>query len=280
MKFTVCLSPRHLIRALRLGLVATALIAVIPQISLASDPTYTTVKTARFTLHIDRSAPLERQAYTAEEISTEALEVLNRTHGELSGIFNFVPQQQVVLRFLSPKEFQRQTGAPSWTSAMYYKNEITIPLNASGVDPVELERALRHEYVHAVVAEISEFRSPAWLDEGVAQIIEGEINPLLGPALRKWLIHNDPIPLDWLHGGFTTLDADIVPAAYAQSLFASRILIREFGYEKVVTYLKLLSKQVPEHKAFEQAFSLNKRIFEARLKRQLLAWVHSDQKHP
>src|SRR5690606_26447433 len=118
---------------------------------------------------------------------------------------------KVVLRFLPPEEFRRQTGAPEWTSAMYFRDEITIPLTKSTAwERDELDRALRHEYVHAVIAELSEYRCPAWLDEGVAQLLEGQVNPLLGPALRRWIALNPAIPLDWLQNGFTTLDSGYV----------------------------------------------------------------------
>ena len=257
------------------------LVSLVPASHLlAESPSYTTVKTPRFTLHIDRSAPLEQKQLSAEQISDTALGILNRTHAEMTRIFQFNPSKQVILRFLSPKEFKRQTGAPEWTSAMFFRNEITIPLNEAGVDPKELERALRHEYVHAVIAELSNYRGPAWLDEGVAQIIEGEANPLLGPALREWLVHNEPIPLDWLHGGFTTLEDELVPAAYAQSLFASRVLLRRYGFASITKYFKLLAAGAPEFKAFDKAFGIKKEVFEKSLRKQLLVWLHSGAKNP
>lgn len=275
--FSRCTTGRRL--TVQLALLFSLILLASSGLS-AEQPSYTTIKTARFTLHIDRSTPLTKKQINAEQISASALKILNETHTELSRIFKVTPQKEVVLRFLSPKEFKRQTGAPSWTSAMFFRNEITIPLNSSGIDPKELERALRHEYVHAVIAEISNYRGPAWLDEGVAQIIEGEPNPLLGPALKNWLIHNDPIPLNWLHGGFTTLKAEIVPAAYAQSLFASRLLLRRYGFSAITEYFQLLATGYPEFKAFKSAFGISKRNFEASLKKQLLAWLHSGAEHP
>ncbi len=247
-----------------------------------AETTYTTYNTPRFTLHIDRSGPAPTSiAPSREELAVESIKILNRTYEELKNIFKAAPNRQVVLRFLSPKEFKRQTGAPSWTSAMYYKDEITIPLSEStGIDMLELERALRHEYVHAFIAQLSRYRCPAWLDEGIAQLIEGEPNPLLGPALRRWVVFNDPIPLDWLKNGFTTLDSDIVPAAYAESLFATRQIVDTLGMDAVVKYLNLLAAGRDENLAFKDSFGKTKREFEKELGFSMRRWAHSGHEHP
>ena len=250
--------------------------------SAAAEATYTTYNTPRFTLHIDRSGPEPTSiAPSREQLAKDSIAILNRTYDELRRIFKAAPKQQVVLRFLSPQEFKKQTGAPSWTSAMYYRDEITIPLSEStGVDMLELERALRHEYVHAFIAQLSRYRCPAWLDEGIAQLIEGEPNPLLGPALRRWVVFNDPIPLNWLRNGFTTLDSKIVPAAYAQSLFATRRIVNTLGMQSVVEYLQLLADGRDEDAAFKKAFAKTKPEFERELGFQMRRWAQSSVEHP
>ena len=163
------------------------------------------------------------------DLAEDALDTLTSTSEEFQRIFGIAQRNKVVLRFLSPNDFRRVTKAPEWTSAMFYRGEISIPLNPKrGLNSAELHRALRHEYVHAVVAEITNYRSPAWVDEGIAQLLEGQINPLLGPALRSWIKSNKAMTLKSLENGFTTLPPDLVPAAYAESLFATRTLIRQW----------------------------------------------------
>lgn len=241
---------------------------------------YTTFSTPRFTLYIGGKAKPE-EPINADQIAEQSLSILNKTYEELSRIFRAKPTRKVVLRFLSPEEFKRQTGAPDWTSAMYFRDEITIPLTRStGWERDELERALRHEYVHAVVAELSDYRCPAWLDEGVAQLLEGKINPLLGPALRRWIALNPAIPLDWLQNGFTTLDSAYVPAAYAQSLFATRKLVRRHGFHAITHYLELLRTGLSERRAFEVAFKITKPEFEQELTREIRLWASSRQVNP
>lgn len=246
------------------------------------DPDYATYKTARFILHIDKHRSASSGDLRGpEDLASHSLSVLDQTFEDLEHIFATAPTRKVVLKFLSPAEFRRQTGAPAWTSAMFYRDEITVPMaEDKAIDYDELGRALRHEYVHAFVAEVSKYRCPAWLDEGVAQLIEGEANPLLAPALRKWVVRNPAIPLDWLHNGFTTLDSAVVPAAYAQSLFAARALVDTEGYSAVLEYLKGLGAGLEEPDAFERAFHQKKAKFENDLTPAMRKWAASDSAHP
>ena len=208
-------------------------------------------------------------------MAARALKTLNNTHSELTRIFQEDTNGNVELRFLSPAEFRKHTGAPEWTSAMYLKDEISIPITPASIRPSEMNRALRHEYVHAFVAQISHYKCPAWLDEGVAQIIEGPANPQLAPALSQWASENPIFPLNELRNGFTTMDDYAVPAAYAQSFFATRKLIQSKGFSAIVKYLKALSVGKDEKAAFKLAFNQEQAEFEKSLADSVTRWVRS-----
>jgi len=253
-----------------------------PSLSQADETEIRTFNTPRFTLFFDYAQSQEKDdGVFTQNIADRAIDILNRTADEYGRIFADRPLNKVVLKFLSPEQFRKQTGAPAWTSAMFYRGEISIPVVKSrGINFNELHRALRHEYVHAVIAELSDFRCPAWLDEGVAQMLEGQANPLLGPALRSWIKENEAMPLDWLQNGFTTLENKIVPAAYAQSLFATRTLVSVYGFPAVVTYLKALKVGLSESESFELAFGLEKSKFESTLTKQIKLWAESNSANP
>ncbi len=164
---------------------------------------------------------------------------------------------------------------------MFYRGEISIPLrNNKSININEMKRALKHEYAHAIIADLSNFRCPAWLDEGVAQILEGQVNPVLGPALRNWVGANELLPLSWLMNGFTSLENKLVPVAYAQSLFATRKIMEDKGFETIIEYLSLLKKNYPEKEAFEKAFKSSKKEFMKSLHQEALAWAKSEEINP
>ncbi len=244
---------------------------------------YQTYDTPRFTLHIgSEREPVQAisdKKYT--ELAQDALKTLNNTFDELSRLFKLQPVKKVTLRFLTPQEFTRMTGAPEWTNAMYYRGEISIPLTAHNIEKrKDLVRAVRHEYVHAFLAEVTRHRCPAWLDEGVAQLIEGKPNSLLGPALRDWLASNEAIPLDWLNHGFTLLDEEVVPTAYAQSLFAARSLVNQHGFSALRTYMLELRDGSTPQEAFANSFGQSQYDYEKKLNEDLDRWRFSGRRHP
>ena len=247
----------------------------------ASEPRvdeFTTYDTPRFTLRIskDASAAPPKNG-SRQDIASFAMQHVNEAHDELEALFGASPKRRVVLSFLSPEAFSVKTGAPSWTSAMFYRDEISVPISANEpLDSVELGRALSHEYVHAFMAQLSAYRCPAWLDEGIAQIFEGEPNPLLAPALRRWTLSKRSMKLDDLQGGFTTLEQDLVPAAYAHSYFASRELLASHGFSGISNYLRSLSYGFTPREAFKKSFGISQQAFEARLQEQLLAWSRTN----
>lgn len=250
-----------------------------PPCNAAEETSYHSVSTPRFTLFVESTG--EGKDTRSKDIASTAIKILNDNYEEFSRIFKADLNKKVVLKFLSPKEFHRQTGAPPWTSAMYYRGEITVPIPLNGpVSSKKLRRALRHEYIHAVIAELSDNKAPAWLDEGIAQLIEGTPNPLLGPALREWIRYDNPMPLSWLENGFTTLEDSVVPAAYAQSLFAVRTLVNSNGFPAITKYLQLLAKREKSELAFATAFGKPQKEFETRLGPMIGRWAKSQNRHP
>lgn len=265
-------------RLVALALLAFALVAP----ARADDDEFETLDTPRFILYVQRNpSALTKLNLKTPQLTSHVLGVLDQTYEELKVKFDSTPTRKVVLRFVSPSDFRRQTGAPDWTSAMFYRGEITIPFSEKRLlNMEELTLSLRHEYVHAVIAEFSGSRSPAWLDEGVAQIVEGPPNPIFGSALRNYISDNDALPLSSLHQGFTKLEKDLVPVAYAQSLFVAKYLVEKYGYEAMMNYFSFLKSRLSYSLAFELAFGKEMADFEVDLNEQLQKWAKSDKAQP
>ena len=241
-----------------------------------------TYQSPRFILYFgEKTAEVNSKILSREKIAGFAFTVLEKAYERYSKLFNFTPKNKITIKFLSPSEFKKYTGAPEWTSAMYFNEEITIPFNAKkGVNLSDLDRAITHEYAHAVIHEISNGKCPAWLDEGLAQMFEGKINPLLGPALRKWIAQNDAMPLDWLGQGFTLLHESIVPAAYAESLVATKKLVEDQGYEGVTKFFAELRKGKKEKEAFKLAFKDSQEHFLVGLTKDIKTWARGGEYNP
>lgn len=198
---------------------------------------------------------------------------LSATHHRLSNLLGPLPAISTSVRLMTSAAFTHATGAPEWTNALYVRGQILIPI---GIDQINdhdgIRRSVSHEYTHAVVAALSSGRAPGWLDEGLAQWIEGEENPILKPALYEWLSENDPIPLERLQGGFTKLPTRTVPAAYAQSLLSSTIILNTFGFSAIRKFFDGLADGESQSEAMSHAFNASSPDFEERLYRTLKRW--------
>ncbi len=215
-----------------------------------------------------------RQLRVAKE---KASYYLQEVEAELARVFDYKPRQTVSLQLLSRAQYRAFIGPASWANAVYLGGVITAPL--LGVDSASLRtfrRSLRHEYVHAVCAELSGGSPPAWFDEGIAQLLEGRVNPRLAPAFRELVHAGSLLPLAEIETGFTLLAAEQVPAAYAQSLFAVRSLVNRFGFTAIRSYLGYLREGKDTQQAFSKAFGVRQEEFESGLLRQARTWLKSD----
>lgn len=206
-------------------------------------------------------------------VSNKLAGELRQTHRHFGRLFGDIPAFKSAVRLMDENSFFQITGAPSWTNALFYHGEIVIPVDdPDEVDMDNLVRSLRHEYMHAVINVLSGGRCPGWLDEGLAQWAEGSENPALRPALAAWIRHREPIPLHAMQGGFTRFEAEKVPVAYAQSLFAANTVIDTFGFSELRRFLNHLQAGNSQKQAFEVAFAMSPESFEQRLQLALKEW--------
>jgi hypothetical protein len=204
---------------------------------------------------------------------------LKKAHIHYTKIFGPIPAGETTLKLIDAEVFYRETGAPGWTNALYYKGIMSIPLNfEEPIDMDELFRSVSHEYTHAVINALSGGRTPGWLDEGLAQEAEGDVNPALEPALKKWLYFNQPISLDILQGGFTKLESRMVAPAYGQSLFAARVVVNTFGFENLREYFDNLRSGKPKPEAFRAAFGISEASFEEAFGKYVKRWAYHTPK--
>lgn len=129
-------------------------------------------------------------------------------------------------------QFSAVTRAHDWVSGLF-DGRIRLPLGPAQPPRAELDRLLVHEYAHAVIHRRARGRAPRWLQEGLAQALEGRApDPALAVAAGLTL------------GGLETLVTDPDPrrahAGYELSLFVVADLLDRGGMEGMRRLLERL----------------------------------------
>jgi len=210
--------------------------------------------------------------------SLQYIKLFQKFHKQLFDLFGHIPKFNLKVRFMHENDFFTYTQAPSWTNAIYFKDEIIIPISQHTLKKSkELIRTIKHEYTHAVVNALSNGRCLGWLDEGIAQLMEGKENQILKQVLINSIKAKKLIKLSKLQNGFTKLSEDLVPTAYAQSLYITKMLIRKYGFHAFQRYFEALRKGYSQAGSFIIAFNQNEALVEAVHFQQLRASLKMPQ---
>jgi hypothetical protein len=261
-------SPLSTMRKVWIGLVLVGVIMDlgVPQAYSDLDEAHSSISTS--STSTPSTAPPLLPYVTASQ------QVMAAIKSEYTEIFGDISRITPRIAFVDAEEFHQRTKMPRWTSALYVKNRIILPVDPEHpFDSLELERSLRHEYVHAIVHSLTKGKCPGWIDEGLAQWLEGGDHVQVEESLSEYLYHSAPLSLSQLQGGFTQFKEHEVAPAYGQALFAVRFLIRLYGLQALVNYLHLLSIQ-DSPDAFIASFGISLSQFETTLGRSLKTLTH------
>lgn len=128
--------------------------------------------------------------------------------------------------------FHEATGIGHWAVGLY-DGTIRVPVENLGREKDELARVLRHEIVHAFVAESGGSNVPGWLNEGLAQWLESGSLQRQSAAVRsarKKLAQREILPLAKLQKSLgDQKDADAIAIAYAQGLAFTAYIESTYG---------------------------------------------------
>lgn len=134
------------------------------------------------------------------------------------------------------RSFVRVLDTPDWMAA-YFDGRIHAPIFPLQSLDEEAAELLRHELAHAFLAQLSGGRAPAWLQEGLAQFVEGRrITPRELAAASLRVSEQPGVPRN---ADFTQrTDRDRARRAYLASLSFVQDLAARHGAGAVVCLVK------------------------------------------
>jgi len=197
-----------------------------------------------------------------EMIARRAVEMLEETYWRVGAALTTYPTRTITVVLYTEEQFQDITLSPTWAAGSY-DGTIRIPTRGALDQPEELDRILAHEFVHAVVASIGGRDVPAWLNEGLASMLEPG-----GGVEGAALAGTARMSLTQLERGFTRFTAEQAQTAYAQSTLAVQKAVQLRGTPAIVTLLEDLRRGVPFASAFYQRLSIRYEDFQVMVERQ------------
>jgi tetratricopeptide (TPR) repeat protein len=108
----------------------------------------------------------------SRQLASEVTSVLEDQFASLREELRYTPPEQIAVILYTQEAFRDVTRSPGWTGAL---NDGKIRVPVQGVETVsdQLTRILRHELTHSFVYQKTAGRAPTWLQEGLAQWMEG-----------------------------------------------------------------------------------------------------------
>jgi hypothetical protein len=179
----------------------------------------------------------------------------------------------------SRDEFRLHHGAAASQAIAGFYSEDAIRMNDSAEMNSQNQAVLVHEYVHAVMDEIVNFRHgelPVWMHEGTAELIEwryqGGDGPPLGYKNRlAGMARNKRLPsLSQLRDGPLVGMSD-PGTMYALSAMAVRELVARNGMSALVRMMRDCGRGVPFEKALQDHYSLTIQELDERVSDTLAA---------
>jgi len=174
------------------------------------------------------------------ELARAILHVLEDEFRDLESQLDYTPREQISVILYTGDAFADITRAPGWVGALN-DGRIRVPVQGlTGVNS-DLARVLKHELTHSFVGQKSRGRAPTWLQEGIAQWMEGRRSGSAAAALVETAGQGQAPQLEMLEGPWMAFSGGQAAFAYAYALAAVESIIQSGGVSDISRLLDRLA---------------------------------------
>jgi tetratricopeptide (TPR) repeat protein len=175
----------------------------------------------------------------APALARDVLRTLEKHFSAIESALNFTPPESIGVILYTQDAFSDITKAPAWAGAL---NDGRIRVPVQGLESVdsELSRVLKHELTHSFIAQKTNsacmglkascaIRAPTWIQEGLAQWMEGKRSNEDAAVLQQIYSQGQAIPLGRLEGSWMGMGGDTARYAYAWALANIEYIVQTDG---------------------------------------------------
>jgi hypothetical protein len=178
----------------------------------------------------------------APELARDVLRTLEAEFEEISSTLNYVPPEPIGVILYTNQTFMDITRAPAWVGALN-DGRIRVPVEGLTSMTAELARVLKHELTHSFVGQKSGGRCPVWLQEGIAQYMEGKRSRGAAGALSSAYEQHMEFSLASYETSWLNLPRDTAVTAYAWSLAVVEAIVNVDGMGDIERILERIAAQ-------------------------------------
>lgn len=226
----------------------------------STEENYREGETAHFDLKYAGSA--------APELARGILRALEDDFRDIESQLSYTPPEQISVILYTGQAFADITRAPNWAGAIN-DGRIRVPVQGLTEVTPQLARVLKHELTHSFVGQKSHGRAPAWLQEGIAQWMEGRRSSAVAGALVDAAAQGGVPQLGSMEGSWMGLPGSAAAFAYAWSLAVVESMIDSGG----ITDIARLLDRVATAPSTETALRETLRLDYADLQQQTLDYL-------
>jgi tetratricopeptide (TPR) repeat protein len=190
------------------------------QLDKNAEENYKENESAHFTLRYNGSAE--------PALARAILKALEGHFSAIESALDYEPPDPIGVILYTRQTFSDITRAPSWVGALN-DGRIRVPVQGLADLTPDLSRILKHELTHSFVQQRTRGRAPTWVQEGLAQWMEGARSNVAAASLIATYKANQGISLGELERPWLQLSAAKAAYAYAWALANMEYIIQTDG---------------------------------------------------
>jgi hypothetical protein len=176
----------------------------------------------------------------APELARDILHTLEDDFHDLESQLDYSPPEQISVVLYTEQAFADITRAPGWAGAIN-DGRLRIPVQGLTRVTPDLAHVLKHELTHSFITQKTHGRAPTWLQEGLAQWMEGRRSNSVAGALVEAAAQGSAPHLGSLENSWMVLPPDSVALAYSWSLAIVESMIQSGGITDISRLLDRLA---------------------------------------
>lgn len=189
----------------------------------------------------------------APGLAREVLRSLEQHFRAIESELNYTPPDSIAVILYTEQAFADITRSPGWVGAIN-DGRIRVPVEGlTSVGP-ELSRILKHELTHSFIRQKTRERCPTWLNEGLAQWMEGKRSDEHGAEMAAIFEKVGPVSPKRLEGSFLALSEGGAVYAYALSLGIVEYMVRTHGMGDVQRLLDRIASEPSTEAALRSVY--------------------------